>query len=222
MDIKSKISDIRSSLPDEVTLVAVSKFQSVETIKTAYDAGQRVFGESRVQELTAKQPSLPEDIKWHFIGSLQTNKIKYIAPYISMIQSVDSLKLIKEIDRQAKNYYRKIDILIEVYIAEEDSKHGFTPDECKALFTDFALSNFTSIQVRGLMGMATFTNDVKQLKREFGVLKDLYDEIRLLPAIDRSIFTELSMGMSGDYKTAVEQGSTMVRIGTAIFGERGY
>ena len=213
---------ISSSLPDEVKLVAVSKFHPAETIMRVYDAGQRVFGESRVQELMAKQPVLPEDIDWHFIGSLQTNKVKHIAPFISMIQSMDSLKLIQEVDRQAEKHNRKIRILIEVHIAEEESKHGFSYEECKILFTDGIINQFTNLHVCGLMGMATFTNDTEQLKREFGKLRILFDEIKSMPATDKSIFTELSMGMSDDYLTAIEEGSTMVRIGTAIFGTREY
>ena len=222
MDIKKNISEIRSSIPDSVKLVAVSKFHTAETIKKAYDAGHRLFGESRVQELTAKQPALPEDIEWHFIGTLQTNKVKYIASFVSMIQSVDSLKLLQEIDRQAEKCNRKIRVLIEVHIAEEESKHGFTPGECTTLFSDGTIAKFANIQVCGLMGMATFTDDMEQVKREFGKLRHLFDEIKSMPVTDNPVFTELSMGMSDDYKTAVVEGSTIVRIGTAIFGTREY
>ncbi|MDR2916502.1 MAG: YggS family pyridoxal phosphate-dependent enzyme [Tannerella sp.] len=222
MDIKHNLSEIYSSLPEGVKLIAVSKFHPAETVREAYDAGQRIFGESRVQELTAKQPVLPGDIEWYFIGTLQTNKVKYIAPFISMIQSVDTLKLMQEINRQAEKCNRKIRILIEVHVAEEESKHGFSPDECKTLFTDGVLTQFENIQVCGLMGMATFTNDTEQVRREFGTLRNLFDEISSMPATDKSTFTELSMGMSDDYKTAIEEGSTMVRIGTAIFGAREY
>lgn len=222
MGINSNISDIHALLPDRVKLVAVSKFHPAGTIKEAYDSGQKIFGESRVQEITAKQPVLPEDIEWHFIGTLQTNKVKYIAPFISMIQSVDSLKLLQEINRQAEKYNRTIRILIEVHIAEEDSKHGFSPDECKALFSDGTLTQFKNISVCGLMGMATFTENMEQVRREFRKLKNLSDTIKSMPATDRSIFKELSMGMSDDYKIAIEEGSTIVRIGTAIFGNRAY
>ena len=220
MDIKKKLSEIRSSIPDGVKLVAVSKFHTAETIKKAYDAGQRIFGESRVQELITKQPALPEDIEWHFIGTLQTNKVKNIIPFISMIQSVDSLKLMKEINRQAERCSRKVRVLIEVHIAEEESKHGFTPIECKALFSDGTVAQFSNLQVCGLMGMATFTDDTEQVRREFGKLRRLFDEIKSMPETDKPVFTELSMGMSDDYKTAVGEGSTIVRIGTAIFGTR--
>lgn len=220
MDIKNNVAKIRASLPAGVKLVAVSKFHPAETVKEAYDAGQKQFGESRVQELTAKQPLLPTDIEWHFIGTLQTNKVKYIAPFIAMIQSVDSLKLLQEIDRQAAKCNRIIRILVEVHIAEEASKHGFSPDECKALFTDSALLSFKNIAVCGLMGMATFTDNPEQVRREFKALKTLFDEIKSMPTTDPSVFTELSMGMSDDYPIAIEEGSTIVRIGTAIFGNR--
>ena len=219
MDVKKNISEISSSLPEGVKLVAVSKFHTAETISKAYDAGHRIFGESRVQELIAKQPVLPDDIEWQFIGTLQTNKVKYIAPFISMIQSVDSLKLMKEVDRQAELNNRKIRVLIEVHIAEEESKHGFSPDECKAFFIS-EVQQFSNIQICGLMGMATFTDDTKQVSREFAKLNNLYNEIKSMPATDKIMFTELSMGMSDDYKIAIENGSTMIRIGTAIFGKR--
>ena len=222
MCIEDNISKITESLPSEVKLVAVSKFHPVGTIEKAFDAGQRLFGESRVQELIVKQPDLPDDIEWHFIGTLQTNKVKYIAPFISLIQSVDSLKLLHEIDYQASKCNRKIRVLIEVHIAEEESKHGFSPDECKALFTDGTIARFSGIQVCGLMGMATFTDDKEQVRREFRKLRTLFEEVKAMPANVESAFTELSMGMSDDYKTAIEEGSTMVRIGTAIFGAREY
>ena len=220
MDIKKNISEIRSSIPDGVKLVAVSKFHPAETIQKAYDAGQRIFGESRVQEIAAKQTMLPADIEWHFIGTLQKNKVKYIAPFISMIQSVDSIKLLQEIDRQAEKCNRKIRVLIEVHIAEEESKHGFSPDECAELFTNKIQENYPNIQVCGLMGMATFTDNSEQVAREFAKLQSLFVKIKSKPEIDKFMFTELSMGMSDDYKIAVEKGSTIVRIGTAIFGTR--
>ena len=220
MFIEENISKITDSLPSGVKLVAVSKFHPSETVKKAYDTGHRIFGESRVQEIIVKQPALPEDIEWHFIGTLQTNKVKFIAPFISMIQSVDSLKLISEIDRQAEKCNRKIRVLIEVHIAEEDSKHGFSPDECKTFFTDGTIERFPNIQVCGLMGMATFTDDTEQVRREFRKLRAVFDEIK--STYGDSAFTELSMGMSDDFETAIAEGSTMVRIGTAIFGTREY
>ena len=222
MDIKENISKIRSSIPDGVTLVAVSKFHPAETVLKAYDAGQRIFGESRVQELMAKQPTLPADIEWHFIGTLQKNKIKYIAPFVSMIQSVDSIKLLQEIDGQAGKCNRKIRVLIEVHIAEEESKHGFSFDECFAFFTSEIQEQYPNIQVCGLMGMATFTDNTEQVAGEFAKLQSLFDEIRSMPTTDKLIFTELSMGMSDDYKIAIEKGSTIIRVGTAIFGAREY
>ncbi|MDR0744011.1 MAG: YggS family pyridoxal phosphate-dependent enzyme [Tannerella sp.] len=222
MDVKRNIRAICSSLPEGVKLVAVSKFHPVETIKEVYGAGQRIFGESRVQELIAKQPLLPEDIEWHFIGTLQTNKVKYIAPFISMIESVDTFRLLQEINRQAEKFNRVIRALIEVHIAEEGSKHGFSIDECKSLFTQTTLKQFPSIRVCGLMGMATFTDDTDQVRREFGILRNLFNEIKSIPDTDKEIFTELSMGMSDDYKVAIEEGSTIVRIGTGIFGTREY
>jgi pyridoxal phosphate enzyme (YggS family) len=222
MDIKENISKIKSTLPENVKLIAVSKFHPAETVKEAYDAGQRIFGENRVQELTAKQAVLPEDVEWHFIGTLQNNKVRHIAPFISMIQSVDSLKLMQEINRQAEKCGRTIRILIEVHIAGEDSKHGFSASECRALFADDVLPQFACIQVCGLMGMATFTDDTEQVRREFGTLRNIFEEIKSMPATDKSVFTELSMGMSDDYRIAIEEGSTMVRIGTSIFGIRQY
>ena len=222
MSIEDNVSKYKSSLPDGVKLIAVSKFHPSDAIKEAYDAGQRIFGESRVQELTAKQPTLPEDIEWHFIGTLQTNKVKYIAPFISMIQSVDSIKLMQEINRQAGICRRKIRVLIEVHIAEEDSKHGFSPDECRSFFSNGTPAQFENIEVCGLMGMATFTDDEKQVRSEFGKLRSLFEEIKSMQETDSSIFKELSMGMSDDYKIAIDEGSSMVRIGTSIFGTREY
>ena len=217
MNISDNLSNIQALLPDGVKLVAVSKFHPVATIKEVYDAGQRIFGENRVQELIAKRPFLPVDIEWHLIGSLQTNKVKHIAPFISMIQSVDTIKLMQEIDRQAKRYSRTIRVLIEVHIAEEESKHGFSPDECRTLFAKGVQDRYEYIRICGLMGMATFTADREQVCREFKTLKKLFDEIRAMQGIDPSLFAELSMGMSDDYKIAIEAGSTMVRIGTALF-----
>ena len=222
MDVRGNLCGLRALLPGGVRLVAVSKLHPVTTIWEAYDAGQRIFGENRVQELMNKQPNLPDDIEWHLIGSLQTNKVKYIAPFISMIQSVDTVRLMWEIDRQAERYERNIRVLVEVHIAGEESKHGFSPDECLSFFSDGLAAQFQHIRFCGLMGMATFTDDSGQVRREFRTLRTLFDEIRKLPEVDTSLFTELSMGMSDDYSIAIEEGSTMVRIGTAIFGKRTY
>lgn len=221
MKIADRLVSIRQTIPADVTLVAVSKFHPVDALREAYDCGQRVFGESRVQELMTKQPALPADIEWHFIGTLQTNKVKYIAPFIHLIQSIDSLKLLAAVDREAKKCGRRIRILIEVHIAKEASKHGFTPDECRELFAGDTLNAYSHIRVVGLMGMATFTDDETQVRREFRKLRSLFEELRSLPSAGDD-FKELSMGMSDDYPLALEEGSTMVRVGTKIFGNRMY
>lgn len=221
MKIADRLVSIRQTIPADVTLVAVSKFHPVDALREAYDCGQRVFGESRVQELMTKQPVLPADIKWHFIGTLQTNKVKYIVPFVHLIQSIDSLKLLAAVDREAKKCGRQIRVLIEVHIAEEASKHGFTPDECRELFARDTLNAYPHIRVVGLMGMATFTDDETQVRREFRKLRSLFEELRSLPSAGDD-FKELSMGMSDDYPLALEEGSTMVRVGTKIFGNRIY
>ena len=220
--VAERLAGVRATLPEGVRLVAVSKFHAADVVREAYDAGQRVFGESRVQELVAKQPLLPSDIEWHFIGSLQTNKVKYIAPFIHTIQSIDSLRLLAEVDRAAERVGRQIRVLIEVHIAEETSKHGFSTEECRELFSDGALRRYAHVNVAGLMGMATFTDDAEQVRREFKRLHSLFDEVRAMPNVDREAFTKLSMGMSEDYPLAIEEGSTMVRVGTKIFGPREY
>lgn len=221
MKIADRLARIGQTIPAGVTLVAVSKFHPVDALQEAYDCGQRVFGESRVQELMTKQPVLPADIEWHFIGTLQTNKVKYIAPFIHLIQSIDSLKLLAAVDKEAKKCGRQIRVLIEVHIAEEASKHGFTPDECRELFARDTLNAYPHIRVVGLMGMATFTDDETQVRREFRKLRSLFEELRSLPSAGDD-FKELSMGMSDDYPLALEEGSTMVRVGTKIFGNRIY
>jgi pyridoxal phosphate enzyme (YggS family) len=219
-NIKERILGIRSSLPEGVRLVAVSKFHSAEMVMKAYVAGERIFGESRVQDLVEKRSLLPEDIEWHFIGTLQSNKVKYIAPFISMIQSADSVKLLKEIDVQAEKNGRIIEVLLEVHIAREESKHGFSPEACESLFSGGVSKLFPNIKICGLMGMATFTVNARQVEREFESLRQLFETVRALPQTDGTIFKELSMGMSDDYKLAIKHGSTMIRTGTAIFGER--
>ena len=220
MEIRDNLLKLQAAIPDSVKLVAVSKFHPASAIQAAYDVGQRIFGENRVQELVAKQPLLPDDVEWHFIGNLQTNKVRYIAPFVSMIQSVDSVKLMQEIDRQAGKWNRNIRLLIEVHIAEEATKHGFSPDECKMFFADDLPAQFKHVKICGLMGMATFTDDMEQVKREFGTLRALFEEIRTMSFANKDFFTELSTGMSDDYQIAIEEGSTMIRIGTAIFGAR--
>lgn len=206
---------IKDELGDRITLVAVSKTKPVADIKALYDLGQRDFGENYVQELVEKQPQLPADIRWHYIGHLQSNKVKYIAPFVHLIHGADSLKLLKEINKQAEKNNRIIDCLLQVHIAEEDTKHGSRDLEEFTGLNDAALDQ---IRVLGLMGMATFTEDMNKVRQEFHHLKTLFDQNRNL--IPNKPFSVLSMGMSSDYKIAVEEGSTMVRIGSLLFGER--
>ena len=222
MSISQNLRQIRSTLQPSVKLVAVSKFHPASALQEAYDAGQRVFGESRAQELTAKQEALPlPDIEWHFIGPLQSNKVKQIAPFIHLIESVDSVKLLDEIQKQAVKNGRTIHVLLEIHIAEEESKQGFSPEECLAFLQSDYAAQYPNIRIAGLMGMATLTDNAAMIRREFHGLKELHDRIRREFITDGS-FTELSMGMSHDYTIAMEEGSTMVRIGSAIFGEREY
>ncbi len=222
MSIKSNIQEIRKSVPEHVKLVCVSKFHSAGSILEAYEAGERIFGESRVQEMTDKQPNLPSDIQWHFIGHLQTNKIKYIVPFVSLIHGVDSMKVLKEIDRQAENAGRVISCLLQVHIADEETKFGFIARELKDMFESDEFNQLKSVKIEGLMGMATLTDDEAKIRREFRNLKALRDEIKQTYFSDSESFRELSIGMSDDYKIAIEEGSTMIRIGTSIFGAREY
>jgi len=219
MDIASNITNLKATLPPNVTLVAVSKFHPVEVLQQAYDAGQRLFGENRVQELVTKYPLLPADIQWHFIGTLQTNKVRSIVPFVAMIQSIDSLRLLKEVEKQAARCNRSIRVLLEVHIAEETAKHGFRPDECLHLFLDNQLNTYPHVIFAGLMGMATFTDNTVQIEHEFQLLKRLFDEIKQSGKAGDA-FTELSMGMSDDYPIAIRNGSTMIRVGSLIFGAR--
>ena len=219
MSIKSQINELQATLPSGVTLVAVSKFHPIEALQEAYDAGQRIFGESRPQEMCAKQPQLPADVEWHMIGHLQTNKVKYIAPFVSLIHSVDSERLVAEIDRQAKRFGRVIDVLFEVHLAEDESKSGWNEGELREWLTSGSLSEFRNVRVRGLMTIGTLTDDIELNRREFCALKSLFEELR--PHFGAE-FDTLSMGMTGDYREAIECGSTMVRIGSKIFGERNY
>lgn len=220
MSISQNLEAIRSQIPENVRLIAVSKTQPVEIIKKAYDAGHRHFGENRVQEVAPKYEALPHDIHWHLIGHLQTNKVKYIAPFVHLIHSVDRLKLLEEIDRQAGRSNRIIDCLLQVHVAREESKHGFAPDELRRLVHEASWSSYPNVRIVGLMGMATFTDDEEVVRGEFRSLKMLFDELARGPLPAMVEMKELSMGMSGDYRIAIEEGSTMVRIGTAIFGDR--
>lgn len=221
MSIASNIESLQIDLnPIGVTLVAVSKTKPVEDIQEAYDAGQRVFGENMVQELVEKQEALPKDIQWHLIGHLQTNKVKYIAPFIAMIQSVDSLKVLKEIDKHAKKHDRIIDCLLQVHIADEDTKFGFDHIELIEILRDEAFGQLQNIRIRGLMGIATNTDNEKVVKEEFYEMKMLFDGVKASFFRKVDSFDTLSMGMSSDYKLAIEQGGNMVRLGSTVFGKR--
>jgi len=204
-----------------VELIAVSKTKPNERITDLYDKGQRAFGENRVQELLDKQEQLPKDIEWHFIGHLQRNKVKYIVPFVDLIHSIDSLKLLKEVDKQAKKIDRKVNVLLQMHIATEDSKFGLDKQELIEILEYYtaAPSPFKNISIRGLMGMATFTEDKKQVRKEFRSLKDLF-EFSKSSYVLHDAFKEISMGMSGDYSIAIEEGSTMIRIGSMLFGSR--
>ena len=222
MSIASNLKEIKTNLPSTVKLVAVSKTKPHEAVNEAYAAGQRIFGENKVQELCEKQEALPKDIEWHMIGHLQTNKVKYIAPFVSLIHGVDSLKLLKEINKQGLKNERKIPVLLQVFIAEEESKFGFDKAELVSLLESDAFSNFNNIEVHGLMGMATNTDNKLQVSKEFKGLKQLFDEVKTKYFKEDTTFSEISMGMSGDYDLAIEQGSSMIRVGSAIFGSRNY
>jgi PLP dependent protein len=216
MSIAQNIFEIKNSLPENVTLVAVSKTKPVSDLQEAYDAGQRVFGENKVQEMTEKWEKLPKDIQWHMIGHVQTNKVKLMAPYVSLIHGVDSLKLLTEINKQAGKNNRIIDCLLQVHIAEEDTKFGLDENELEKILQSRELTILGNIRIKGLMGMATFTENQEQIKKEFNYLKTIFDK----SAASSPDFSFLSMGMSGDYQFAIEAGSTMVRIGSSIFGNR--
>ena len=221
-DVKGHLNEVLSSLPEGVRLVAISKYHPNEYIEEAYAEGQRIFGESHEQELRQKVETLPHDILWHFIGHLQTNKVKYIAPYITMIEAVDSLKLLREIDKQAAKNKRVIDVLLELHIAAEETKYGLTPDACRALLADGEWRQLEHVRICGLMMMASNVDDEEQIRSEFRIARQLFDELKAQYFADAPWFCERSWGMSHDYPIAVEEGSTMVRIGTTIFGPRVY
>ncbi len=220
MDIVGRLQEIRKELPEQVQLVAVSKFHPVPVLLEAYRAGQRIFGESKVQEITAKYDQLPNDIEWHFIGHLQSNKVRYIAPFIHTIHSVDSLKLMEEINKHAGLFNRKIRVLLQVHIAEEATKFGLSYEDCEQLLQAISPTDFPHIRLAGLMGMATYTDDEKQIRKEFAGLASFFRKIKRQYFPQDSDFRELSMGMSDDYLIAVQEGSTLVRIGSKLFGER--
>lgn len=222
MSIAENINRVRNELPENVRLVAVSKFHPKEAIEEAYSTGQRLFGESKVQEMTAKYESLPKDIEWHFIGHLQTNKIKYIVPYVALIHGVDSYKLLAEINKQAAKADRTVNCLLQLHVAQEETKFGFSFDECREMLAAGVWKELRNVQLCGLMGMASNTDDVEQIKSEFCSLSNFFREVKATWFADDEAFRELSMGMSHDYHEAIAAGSTLVRIGSDIFGERIY
>ena len=222
MSIVDSLASVKATLPGGVKLIAVSKTHSTERILEAYNAGQRAFGENKVQELVPKYEVLPKDIEWHLIGHLQRNKVKLIVPFVSLIHSVDSEKLLSAIDQEAEKAEREVKCLIQVHIAEEETKFGFTPDEAFRFFVDKRPAAYKHVRIAGLMGMATLTDDTTRIRKEFSLLHDLFEKVRAEGNVTKEDFSTLSMGMSSDYPIAVESGSTMVRVGSAIFGKRDY
>lgn len=216
--ISKNLVEVKKNIPSNVTLIAVSKTKPPHLIEEAYLAGQRHFGENKVQELALKYEQLPKDIKWHLIGHLQTNKVKYIAPFVYLIHSVDSEKLLLEIDKQAQKNKRIIDVLLQFHIAQEESKFGLSMDECKGLLKNF--SSLLNTRIIGVMGMASFVENEDQIRNEFITLRNIFNNLKSEYFYDAPYFSTLSMGMSGDYSLAIEEGSTMVRVGSAIFGTR--
>lgn len=220
MSIQQNLLQIKSQLPSNVTLVAVSKTKPVEDLMEAYNAGQRIFGENKIQEMTEKWQQMPKDIEWHMIGHVQSNKVKYMVPYVKLIHGVDSLKLLKEINRQAARWRKNINCLLQIHIAEEETKFGLDENELTELLNSDEFKEMNNIKVIGLMGMATFTENQEQIKKEFDYLKSIFYKLNTLPTTFNLQPTTLSMGMSGDYQLAIDCGSTMVRIGSSIFGSR--
>jgi pyridoxal phosphate enzyme (YggS family) len=218
--IADRIKEITSTLPATVSLIAVSKTKPVSDLQEAYDSGQRAFGENKVQELVDKFEVLPKDIEWHLIGHLQTNKVKYIAPFVHLIHAVDSSKLLVEINKQAEKNERSIDVLLQFHIAQEETKFGLSLEEAQELIESSAFQSCQNVRVVGVMGMASFVEDEQQVHREFQELKSIFDELHASNFKDASYFKEISMGMSGDYQIAIEEGSTMIRVGSSIFGGR--
>ena len=219
MSIKENLLKIKSELPKNVTLVAVSKTKPISDLMEAYDAGQRIFGENKIQEMTEKWEAMPKGIQWHMIGHIQTNKVKFMAPYVSLIHGVDSLKLLEEINKQALKNNRIIDCLLQIHIAEEETKFGLNEEELNNLLNSVSFKAMSNVRIVGLMGMATFTNNQSQIKKEFQHLKSIFDSKKAISIVNCQL-SILSMGMSGDYKLAIECGSSMIRIGSSIFGGR--
>lgn len=222
MSIPENIKQLKAEIPGHVEIIAVSKRKPVDDIMQAYTAGQRIFGENRVQELVDKQPLLPGDINWHMIGHLQTNKVKYIAGFVDMIHSVDSLKLALAIDREAAKAGRVIPVLLQVHIADEENKFGFSEDELNSLLGSGELFSLNNIRIDGLMGMATYSEDLEKIRLEFRFLKEVFSRVKNAYFAGSDHFQQISTGMSGDYEIAIEEGSTMIRVGTIIFGVRTY
>ena len=216
-NISENLKQFKNGLPEDITLVAVSKTHPVGTIMEAYKAGQRIFGENKIQEMEAKWQEMPKDVEWHMIGHVQRNKVKYMAPFVGLVHAVDSFRLLKEINKEAKKHSRTINCLLQIKIAEEESKFGMEIDKAGELLNSEELKTLQNIKIMGLMGMATYTENEKQISEEFGRLKKYYDSLK-----DEHNLTVLSMGMSGDYKLAIAHGSNMIRVGSAIFGERDY
>ena len=222
MSIAENLSELHSQIPDGVQLVAVSKFHPVQRLMEAYNAGQRIFGENRAQELVQKAPLMPQDVQWHFIGKLQTNKVRMIMPHVAMIQSIDSIKLLQLVDKEAARINRKVNVLIQLHVAQETTKSGFTVQEVLEAAEAGQLQGYENVTICGVMGMATFTSDQEQVAHEFALIKETFNTLKSKHMTDNPHFTQVSMGMSDDWPLAVQQGSTIVRIGTHIFGPREY
>ena len=218
--IANKLQKLYGELPKEVTLVAVSKTKPISDLQDAYDAGQRVFGENKVQEMCAKWEQLPKEINWHFIGHLQRNKVKYLAPFVDLIHGVESFRLLKEINKQAKKHNRVIDVLLQFFIANEETKFGLSFEEAQSILVDENLNELQNVRICGVMGMASFSNNQEQIREEFKTLKSIFDKLKFTFFDNETSFDIASMGMSGDYKFAIEEGSTMIRVGSSIFGKR--
>lgn len=222
MYIAEQIKRLRSELPDGVNLLAISKYQPIESLQEAYDAGQRMFGENHIQEMAAKAAALPKDIAWHFTGHVQTNKIKYMASFVSLIHAVDSFRLLREINKHAAKHNRVIDCLLQIHIAQEDTKYGLTVQECRELLAHEPWRELENVRIVGLMAMGSNTDDMEQVRGEFRQMKQLFDELKETYFAEESSFCQLSEGMTDDYPIAIEEGSTIVRIGSMIFGDRVY
>lgn len=220
MSVAEQITRLQKELPEGVNLLAISKYQPIEAIQEAYDAGQRMFGENHIQEMAAKAAALPKDIQWHFTGHVQTNKIKYMAPFVNLIHAVDSFRLLREIDKHAAKHERRIDCLLQIHIAQEDTKYGLSVDECRHLLSEEPWRELQHVRITGLMAMGSNTDDMEQVRSEFKQIKNLFDEIKEKYFPDEPSFCQISEGMTDDYPIAIEEGSTIVRIGSMIFGER--